>query len=172
MKYTLDEYSDELKLNVEATFTLIDFTALIVCFILGFIFAVFFWIFFIAVFIKVFASHEFIFNTDTYSVTQNIRWFSYLKIKRREFSFSEVKCIRFSNEESGNALQETMKLKEWFTIDIILQTNFSRIVKVAEDELHNADELYLVLKERIGEFFKFETDIVYIDKPEQENYSG
>ncbi|MEQ9091349.1 MAG: hypothetical protein RIE52_09680 [Balneola sp.] len=168
MKYKLDEYSEELKLNVEATFTLIDFTALIVCFILGFIFAVFFWIFFIAVFIKVFASHEFIFNTDTYSVTQNIRWFSYLKIKRREFSFSEVKCIRFSNEESGNVLQETMKLKEWFTIDIILRSNFSRIVKVQEDELPQADELYLVLKERVGEFFKFETDIVYIEKPESE----
>ncbi len=168
MKYKLDEYSEELKLNVEATFTLIDFTALIVCFILGFIFAVFFWIFFIAVFIKVFASHEFIFNTDTYSVTQNIRWFSYLKIKRREFSFSEVKCIRFSNEESGNVLQETMKLKEWFTIDIILKSNFSRIVKVQEDELEEADELYLVLKNRLSEFFKFETDIVFIEKPESE----
>lgn len=95
MKYNLDSREPILKLNVEATFTLIDFTALIVCFILGFIFAVFFWIFFIAVFIKVFASYEFIFNTDTYSVTQNIRWFSYLKIKRREFSFGEVKCIRF-----------------------------------------------------------------------------
>lgn len=169
MKYKLDEYSEELKLNVEATFTLIDFTALIVCFILGFIFAVFFWIFFLAVFIKVFASHEFIFNTDTYSVTQNIRWFSYLKIKRREFSFGEVKCIRFSNDESGNALQDTMKLKEWFTIDIILKSNFSRIVKVPEDELTHADELYLVLKERIGEFFKFETDIVFIEKEEQES---
>ena len=102
MKYNIDDRKPDLILNVEATFTLIDFTALIVCFILGFIFAVFFWIFFIAVFIKVFASHEFIFNTDTYSVTQNIRWFSYLKIKRREFSFSEVKCIRFSNEIAGN----------------------------------------------------------------------
>lgn len=168
MKYNLDEYNEELKLNVEATFTLIDFTALIVCFILGFIFAVFFWIFFIAVFIKVFASHEFIFNTDTYSVTQNIRWFSYLKIKRREFSFSEVKCIRFSNEESGNVLQETMKLKEWFTIDVILNSNYTRIVKVPEDELEEADELYLVLKNRLSEFFKFETDIVFIEKPESE----
>ncbi|MBO6621013.1 MAG: hypothetical protein JJ892_03730 [Balneola sp.] len=171
MNYKIDSNSSVIQLNVEATFTLIDFTALIVCFILGFIFAVFFWIFFIAVFIKVFASHEFIFNTDSYSVTQNIRWFSYLKIKRREFSFGEVKCIRFSNEESGNALQETMKIKEWFTIDIILKSNFSRIVKVPEDELPDADELYLVLKERMGEFFKFETDIVYIDKPEPESFS-
>jgi hypothetical protein len=41
-------------------------------------------------------------------------------------------------------------------------------VKVPEDELLHADELYLVLKERVGEFFKFETDIVYIEKPESE----
>lgn len=168
MKYQIQDQSDKLILNVEATFTLIDFTALIVCFILGFIFAVFFWMFFIALFIKLFASYEFIFNTDKYSVQQNITWFSYLRIKRREFSFSEVECIRFSNEESGSALQETMKMKEWFTIDIILKSNYSRIVKVPEDELEHADELFLVLKEMIGEFFKFETDIIFIEKPESD----
>ena len=168
MKYNLAENTGSIKLNVEATFTLIDFTALIVCFILGFIFAVFFWIFFIAVFIKVFSSHEFIFDTDKYTVIQNIRWFGYLRIKRREFSFGEIKSIRFSNEESGSALQETMKMKEWFTIDVILNSNYARIVKVPEDELEEADELYLVLKNRLSEFFKFETDIVFIEKPESE----
>lgn len=163
MKYKINKYTDSFTLSVEATFTLIDFTALIVCFILGFIFAVFFWMFFIAIFIKLFASHEFIFSTKDYSVTQNIRWFNYLKIKRREFSFSEVQSVRFSNEESGNALQETLKMKEWFTIDLILNSNFTRIVKVPEDELDEADELFFVLKEYLGEFFKFETEIVNVE---------
>ena len=87
MKYSIDNESPKFILNVEATFTLIDFTALILCFILGFIFAVFFWMFFIALFIKLFASHEFVFNTDKYTAQQNIRWFSYFKIKRRESVF-------------------------------------------------------------------------------------
>tara|TARA_R110002124_G_scaffold46903_4_gene140238 strand:+ start:7062 stop:7586 length:525 start_codon:yes stop_codon:yes gene_type:complete len=169
MKYKIDEYTDLFTLSVEATFTLIDFTALIVCFILGFIFAVFFWIFFIAIFIKLFVSHEFIFNTENYSVTQNIRWFNYLKIKRREFSFSEVQSVRFSNEESGTALQETLKMKEWFTIDLILKSNFSRIVKVPEDELEEADELFFVLKEYLGEYFKFETEILRVEKEKPES---
>ncbi|MEO9885666.1 MAG: hypothetical protein ABJR05_01490 [Balneola sp.] len=168
MKYRLDDKSEVITIQIEATFTLIDFTALIVCFILGFIFAVFFWMFFIALFIKLFASYEFIFNSDEYTVRQNIAWFSYFKIKRREFSFSEVKSIRFSNEESGSALQETMKVKEWYTIDMILESNYARIVKVPEDELGKADELYLVLREYFGEYFKFDTEIVFIEKPESE----
>ena len=168
MKYKIEHGSEKLILNVEATFTLIDFTALIICFILGFIFAVFFWMFFIAVFIKVFSSHEFEFNLDTYEAKHTIRWFSYFKIKRREFSFSEIKSIRFSNEESGNALQETIKIKEWYTIDIILESNYARIVKTPEDELEEADELYFALKEQLGEFFTFETDIIHVEKPESD----
>ncbi len=171
MKYKIDSNSSVIQLNVEATFTLIDFTALILCFILGFIFAVFFWMFFIAIFIKLFASYEFIFDTDKYTVTQNIRWFSYLKIKRREFSFSEVQSLRFSNEESGNVLQETLRMKEWYTIDIILKSNYSRIVKAPDDELEQADELFFVLKENLDKYFKFETEIVYIEKPKPENFS-
>jgi hypothetical protein len=124
--------------------------------------------FFIAVFIKVFSSHEFEFNLDTYEAKQTIRWFSYFKIKRRDFSFSEIKSIRFSNEESGNALQETIKIKEWYTIDIILESNYVRIVKAPEDELEEADELYFALKEQLGEFFAFETDIIHIEKPESD----
>ncbi len=162
MKYSIEHEPDYLKVNVEATFTLIDFTTLIICFILGFIFAVFFWMFFIAVFIKLFSSNEFIFNLDTYTVKQNLRWFSYFKIKRREFSFGEIKSILFSNTESGNALQETLKLKEWYTIDIILKSNYTRIVKVPEDELQHADELFFSLKEKLDEFFKFETEIVEV----------
>jgi len=169
MKYQIQDQSDKLILNVEATFTLIDFTALIVCFILGFIFAVFFWMFFIALFIKLFASYEFIFNMDKYSVQQNITWFSYFRIRRREFSFSEVECIRFSNEESGNALQDTMKMKEWFTIDIILKSNYARIVKVPEDELEDADELFFELKEHLSDFFKFDTEIIRVEKQKPES---
>ena len=168
MKYNINDGSGKLILNVEATFTLIDFTALILCFILGFIFAVFFWMFFIAVFIKVFSSHEFEFDLDQYEVKHSIVWFSYFKIKRREFSFSEIKCLRFSNQESGNVLQETLKLKEWYTIDIILKSNYARVLKVPEDELLEADELYFVLKEYLSEFFSFETDIIHIKKPESD----
>lgn len=164
MRYKVEEYSDSLVLNVEATFTLIDFTVLIVCFILGFIFAVFFWIFFIAVFIKVFSSNEFEFDLDRYQGKHSIRWFSYFKLKRRDFSFSEIQTVRFSNEESGNALQETMKMKEWYTIDIILDNNYTRIVKVPEDELDDADELFFVLKEYLGEYFKFDTEIISINQ--------
>lgn len=168
MKYKIEDNSSKLILNVEATFTLIDFTALIVCFILGFIFAVFFWMFFIAVFIKLFSSYEFEFDLDKYQAKQTIRWFNYIKIKRREFSFGEVNSIQFSNQESGNVLQETLKLKEWYTVDIILNSNFARIVKVPEDELEQADELYFVLKEHLGEFFAFQTDIMHIKKPESD----
>ncbi|XWN38388.1 MAG: hypothetical protein ROO71_05485 [Balneola sp.] len=169
MKYKIDSNISVIQLNVEATFTLIDFTALIVCFILGFIFAVFFWMFFVAIFIKLFASYEFIFDTDKYTVTQNIRWFSYLKIKRKEFTFTEVKCVRFSNEESGNVLQETLRMKEWYTIDIILGNNHSRIVKAPDDELEQADELFFTLKEYLDKYFRFETEIVLIEEKNSDN---
>lgn len=168
MTYSIDNEPPKFILKVEATFTLIDFTALIVCFILGFIFAVFFWMFFIAIFIKVFSSNEFIFDTDKYTATQYVRWFNYFKIKRKEFSFSEIKHVRFSNEESGNALQEKLKFKEWYTIDIILKSNFTRIVKSSDQELYEADELYFVLKENLGEFFAFQTDIIHVKKPESD----
>lgn len=164
MKYKIEERPYYLKLSVEATFTLIDFTALIVCFILGFIFAVFFFMFFIAVFIKLFSSYEFEFDLEKYQVTQSIRWFSYFRIKRREFSFSDVKSILFSNKDTGNALQETLKLKEWYTIDIILKNNYTQIAKVPEDELEDADELYFVLKENLDEYFKFETEIIEVNQ--------
>ena len=166
MRYSVNHKNEELEVNVEATFTLIDFTALIVCFILGFIFAVFFWMFFLAVFIKLFSSRQLIFNTDKYIVTQYVRWFSYFRIKRREFSFGEVKQIVFSNQESGNALQNSFTFKEWFTIDIIMKSNYSQLVKVPEDELESADELFFVLKEYLGEYFTFETDIVHVLKEE------
>ena len=171
MKYKIDNQSAKLTLSVEATFTLIDFTALIVCFILGFIFAVFFWMFFIAVFIKLFSSYEFEFDLDKYEAKQTIKWFSYFRLKRREFSFSEVKSIHFSNQDSGNALQEKLTLKEWYTIDIVLENNYARIFKVPADELGKADELYFILKEYLGEYFRFDTEIVYIEKPEETDFS-
>lgn len=164
MRYNIQRRSAEIEVNVEATFTLIDFTALIVCFILGFIFAVFFWMFFLAVFIKLFSSKQFVFNTDQYVVTQYIRWFSYFRIKRSEFSFGEVKRIVFSNQESGNALQNSFTFKEWFTIDIIMKSNFSQLAKVPEDELESADELFFVLKEYLGDYFNFETDITHVEQ--------
>lgn len=163
MRYTINHTLNEVEVNVEATFTLIDYTALIVCFILGFIFAVFFWLFFAVIFIKLFSSKQFIFNTDKYIAMQYVRWFSYFRLKRREFSFSEVKKIVFSNQESGNALQDSFTFKEWFTIDIVLKTNYSQMVKVPEDELESADELYFVLKENLGDFFIF-TDIVHVEE--------
>ncbi|MFY0685102.1 MAG: hypothetical protein JXR20_11155 [Balneola sp.] len=166
MKYKIDNQSAKLILNVEATFTLIDFTALIVCFILGFIFAVFFWMFFIAVFIKLFSSYEFEFDLDKYEAKQTIKWFSYLRLKRREFSFSEVKSIHFSNQDSGNVLQDKLTIKEWYTIDIILESNYARITKVPADELGDADELYFLLKEYLGEYFKFDTEIVFVKESE------
>ncbi len=169
MKYQLNDTANQIQLDVEATFTLIDFTALIICFILGFIFAVFFWIFFVAVFIKLFSSRQFIFDLSNHEVTQYHRWFGYFRIKRREFSFWEVKSIVFSNAESGNALQETLKFKEWFTIDIILESNYTQITKVPEDELADADELFFRLKDELFEFFKFETDIVFVREEEESN---
>jgi len=164
MKYQLREQTNQIQLDVEATFTLIDFTALIVCFILGFIFAVFFWIFFAAVFIKLFSSRQFIFDLNEHEVTQYYRWFGYFRVKRREFSFWEVKSIVFSNTESGNALQDSLKFKEWFTIDIILDSNYTQITKVPEDELADADELFFTLKNELTEYFKFETDIVFVNE--------
>ncbi|RNC85296.1 MAG: hypothetical protein ED557_00535 [Balneola sp.] len=166
MRYRLERNSEQLKLSVEASFTLLDFMALFACLLLGVFFALFLWIFAASILIKLFTRNEFVFNSDTYKLTQYLRIFSYIRIKRRVIPFWEIKQFLFSNFDSGKALVERgLVNKEWFTFEIITKDKQRyRIVKAQPDELEEINELYLVLKERLGGMFEFDVEFETINE--------
>lgn len=168
MRYKLEYYSNQIKLSVEASFTLLDFMALFACLLLGVFFALFLWMFAFAILIKVFTRNEYIFNSDTYKMTQYLRIFSYLRVKRRVIPFGEIDRFLFSNFDSGKALVERGLInKEWFTLEIVNKDKQRiRLVKADPDELEKIDELYIELKELMSDWFNFEVEYEELDKNE------
>ncbi len=163
MRYKLSNESDFRRLNVEASFTLIDFMLLFACFLLGIFFALFLWMFAAAVFIKLFTSHDFEFDTDTYQVRYYIRVFSYFRFSRRVISFGEVQQILLSNQDTGKALAERgLTTKEWFTLDIVTKDRPIRIARVETDELEELHELFIELEEHYDQYFQFQIFVVEV----------
>lgn len=160
MRYKLQKNPPIISLSVEASFTLLDFMALFTCLLLGVFFALFLWIFAVAILIKVFTRNDYEFSSDTYSLTQYLRIFSYFRFKRRTISFDEIDRFLFSNFDSGQALVERGLInKEWFTLEILTKDQQRiRLVKAQPDELEELDQLYFELKDYLGDWFNFEVE--------------
>ncbi len=160
MRYKLEKNPPIISVSVEASFTLLDFMALFGCLLLGVFFALFLWIFAVAILIKVFTRNDYEFSSDTYSLTQYLRIFSYLRIKRRNISFDDIDRFLFSNFDSGQALVERGLIsKEWFTLEIVTKDQQRiQLVKAQPDELEEMDSLYFELKDYLGEWFNFEVE--------------
>ena len=160
MRYRLEKNPPLISVSVEASFTLLDFMALFACLLLGVFFALFLWIFAVAILIKLFTRNDYEFSSDTYSLTQYLRIFSYFRIKRRNISFDEIDRFLFSNFDSGQALAERGLInKEWFTLEIVTKDKQRiRLVKAQPDELEEMDRLYFELKDYLGDWFNFEVE--------------
>lgn len=160
MRYKLQKKSPILSLSVEASFTLLDFMALFACLLLGVFFALFLWIFAFAILVKLFTRNDYEFSSDTYSLTQYIRLFNYIRIKRKTISFEDIDRFLFSNLDSGQALVERgLITKEWFTLEIITKDrNRIQLVKAQPDELEELNDLYFELKELLGDWFRFKVE--------------
>lgn len=157
MRYKIQKSSTIISLSVEASFTLIDFMALFACLLLGVFFALFLWIFAFGILVKLFIRNDFEFSSDSYTMTQYLRIFSYFRFKRRVISFDEIEEFLFSNYNSGQALVERgIVNKEWYTVEIIKRDRQRvLLVKASLEELEEIDELYLVLKESMEDWFSF-----------------
>lgn len=167
MNYDLYKQHNIIFLGVEASFTLIDFLLFFSSFLLGFVFALFFLIFAIAVLQKIFSRYEFEFNKDDYTITKYYRFFGYFRFRMRGIGFGEVNEFLLSNHETGKALfSKGMRTKEWFTLDIMTENGYIRLVKSDEEELDELYELYQELEERLDMYFTFR--IEFLEKREQE----
>lgn len=160
MKYLITYKKPTINVNVEDSFTLLDFMALFACLLLGVFFAVFLWIFAVALLIRLFTRHEYEFDSDRYQLTQYFRIFSYIKIKRRLLSFDEIDRFLFSNFDSGQALVgRGLVRKEWFTIELILKDKqHIQLVKVTADDIEKINEFYSNLKVLMDDWFHFVVD--------------
>lgn len=161
MNYDLYKNRNLVFFGVEASFTLIDFLLFFASFLLGFVFALFFLIFAIAVLQKIFSRYEFEFNSDEYTITRYYRFFSYFRFKMQRIGYSEVDEFLLSNYETGKALfSKGMKTKEWFTLDIITENGYIRLVKTEEEELDELYEIYQELEDKLELYFKFRIEFI------------
>ncbi|MBD3615624.1 MAG: hypothetical protein HUJ22_03550 [Gracilimonas sp.] len=161
MNYDLSKNHNLVFLGVEASFTLIDFLLFFSSFLLGFVFALFFLIFAIAVLQKIFSRYEFEFNTDEYTITRYYKFFSYFRFRLQTIGFGEVDEFLLSNYESGQALfSKGLKPKEWFTLDLMTENGYIRLVKSEEEELDELYELYQDLEEKLEIYFKFRIEFL------------
>jgi len=160
MRYKLQKIPPLISLSVEASFTLLDFMALFACLLLGVFYALFLWIFAFAILVKVFTRYDFEFSSDTFTMTQYLRIFSYVRVKRRVVPFDEIDKFLFSNFDSGQALVgRGLISKEWFTFEIVNKDKQRiQIAKTQPDELEEMDELYFELKELLSDWFNFEVE--------------
>ncbi len=166
MNYRLQKKGAIFSISVEASFTLLDFMALFACLFLGVFYALFLWIFAVSILIKLFTKNDFEFNSDTYKLSQYLRIFNYFRFRRRVIPFADIHRFLFSNFDSGKALVERgLVNKEWFTLEIVTKDKQRyRIVKAQPDELEEIDELYQVLKERLGGMFDFDVEYETINE--------
>lgn len=168
MNYDLYKQHNVVFLGVEASFTLIDFLMFFFSFLLGFVFAMFFLIFAFAVLQKIFSRYEFEFNKDDYTITKYYRFFGYLRIRLQTIGFGDVDEFLLSNFDSGEALfSKGMKSKEWFTLDLMTNSGYIRLVRSDEEELNELYELYHELEQKLDIYFKFRVE--FLESEEKEN---
>jgi hypothetical protein len=148
-------------LGVESSFTLIDFLLFFSSFILGFVFALFFFIFAFAVLQKIFSRYEFEFDSDTYTITKYYKFFGYFRLRIQTVGYGEIDEILLSNYDSGKAFfGKGMEQTEWFTLDIITQNGYIRMVRADNEELDDIYEIFEVLKERMDIYFRFRIEFI------------
>jgi hypothetical protein len=161
LNYDLYKDRNIVFLGVESSFTLIDFILFFFSFILGFVFALFFFIFAFAVLQKIFSRYEFEFDSDSYTITKYYKFFGYFRIRIQTIGYGEIDEILLSDYDSGKALfGKGMASTEWYTIDLITQNGFIRMVKADNDELDEVYEIYEVLKERMDIYFRFRIEFI------------
>lgn len=161
MNYDLYKDRNIVFLGVESSFTLIDFLLFFSSFILGFVFALFFYIFAFAVLQKIFSRYEFEFNSDSYTITKYYKFFGYFRLRIQTVGYGEIDEILLSNFDSGNALfGKGMEQAEWFTLDLITQNGYIRMVKADDEELDEMYEIYEILKERLDIYFRFRIEFI------------
>lgn len=163
MNYDIHKKHNLILLGVEASFTLIDFLLFFSSFLLGFVFALFFLIFAVAVLQKIFSRYEFEFDTDDYTITKYYKFFSYFRFRLRTIGFGEVDEFLLSNHDSGPALfSKGMKSKEWFTLDVMTENGYIRLVKSEDDEVDELYEIYQALEEKLDIYFKFRVEFLNV----------
>lgn len=161
MNYDLYKNRNIVFLGVESSFTLIDFILFFSSFILGFVFALFFFIFAIAVLQKIFSRYEFEFDSDSYTITKYYKFFGYFRLRIQTVGYGEIDEILLSNFDSGNALfGKGLASAEWYTLDLITQNGYLRMVKAEEDELDDIYEIYRNLNERLDIYFSFRIEFI------------
>ncbi len=161
MRYQLQQDSRYVRLRVEASFTLIDYILLFASALATLFFALFAVLFFGTLCVKLFTQTEHQFDMDRYELTGYIRVFNYLRFRRRVLSFSEIKHITLSNQDSGQALgARGLFSKEWFSLDVNTPNQVFTVAKVEEDEIEDIYELYLELEEALGDILPFGTEII------------
>jgi hypothetical protein len=161
LNYDLYKDRNIVFLGVESSFTLIDFLLFFSSFILGFVFALFFFIFAFAVLQKIFSRYEFEFDTDTYTITKYYKFFGYFRLRIQTIGFGEIDEFLLSNYDSGKALfGKGMESAEWFTLDLITQNGYIRMIKAEEDELKEVYEIFQLLKERLDIYFRFRIEFI------------
>ena len=121
----------------------------------------FFLIFAIAVLQKIFSRYEFEYDLDAYTVTKYYRFFSYFRFRMRTIGFGEVNEFLLSNHETGKALfSKGMDKQEWFTLDIMTENGYMRLVKSDKEELDEVYELFQELEEKLDIYFKFRVEFI------------
>ena len=165
MRYKIGQQEQEVRVETEASFTLIDFLAFFTCLLLGFFFAVFLWIFASAILVRLFTKKEFVFDYDAEEVRQYLLIASYLRIKRFRFDFSELLVVKLSNAESGPALFEFgTKNKEWFTLEIQTKSRVYPMVKCEADEFEDIYALYFEMEQQLGDILFFQSEFMDFER--------
>ena len=164
MRYKIEERNHTVRVEVEASFSLLDFLGLFACLMLGVYFAVFLWIFAATVLVRLFTKNEFEFDLDNEQAIQYLKILSYIRIKRYTISFRDIHVILFSNLESGPALFEFgTKEKEWYSLEIKTKAKNYLVVKGEPDEFDAMLLLYFDMERRLDDFVFFQSEFIEFD---------
>jgi len=165
MRYKIEEQQHIVRVEVEASFSLLDFLALFSCLILGVYFAVFLWIFAAAVLIRLFTKNVFEFDFEEGKAIQYLKIVSYFRIKRYTIPFKDILVILFSNLDSGPALFEFgTKDKEWFSLELRTKEKNYLIVKGEPDEFDQLLQLYFDMESRLDDEIFFQSEFIEFDQ--------
>ncbi len=161
MRYKIEKIGQQVRVETEASFTLIDFLAFFTCLLLGIFFAVFLWIFASAILVRLFTKKEFVFDYANNEVRQYLLIASYVRIKRFRFDFSELLVVILTNAESGPVLFEFgTRQAEWYTLEIRTKSRVYPMVKCEADEFEDIYALYFEMEQQLGDILFFQSEFM------------
>lgn len=172
--YTLDKHVNHLLMNfswsftenniileIEDRFTLLDFIFLFATILLGLLVSGVFLAFSVGYVAKIFSRNLFEFNIEKKRLQKYVYILGFIRLKLSEHNFSEIKQFTYTNYDLGNPFWPVSWINQQ-TYSIIIESvnSITLLAKVQESDKESTEALFEEMEHQLQSYFHFRSEFL------------